>query len=443
MIYICSSRKEYLHRGDLDKIDIEQHAGFKNRKYTYDWRKCMEKQYIVTERAHFMCPNMHFGILLELDAPYEEKRVKASLDTLAQAHPFLRCTVQYEEGTEKLYYAVKEQSMIYFEEKTNIHHMWEDYKRIAAEKWDLFEEGLLKVYVYPLKDGMKVLFVAHHLLADGRSLLELSQEFANHYVSGISPKYIEEKLIKSIQDLPSKSELSGISKLLIKRTNKQWKKEQHQVTYKQYQEFTKEYVKNHTVSYKSYQLYGDKLEEMKTSCKENGISMNDLLMAHMYLKTGTNKIIIAVDIREKIKCYQTGALGNYATAIGVRCKTKTTDVIEKAKEVHKCVKAHIQDNRKLMLVLACYLEIEPTLLDAAAITALGGFKSKAGEFVGGSMFGFRKPSSYSITNLGKINNVNIKEAMFIPPASPAAKMTVGVLTVNEKMQLCSSVYEKM
>ena len=41
-----------------------------------------------------------------------------------------------------------------------------------------------------------------------------------------------------------------------------------------------------------------------------------------------------------------------------------------------------------MLVLACYFEMSPTLLDAAVISALGGFDSKAGRFVGGGMFGF-------------------------------------------------------
>ena len=91
-----------------------------------------------------------------------------------------------------------------------------------------------------------------------------------------------------------------------------------------------------------------------------------------------------------------------------------------------------------MLVLACYFEMEPTLLDAAAISALGGFESKAGMFVGGAMFGFHQPKSYSITNLGKIENENVKSIMFIPPASPAAKLTLGVVTLNGVMKACSS-----
>lgn len=94
-----------------------------------------------------------------------------------------------------------------------------------------------------------------------------------------------------------------------------------------------------------------------------------------------------------------------------------------------------------MLVLACYFEMSPTLLDAAAISALGGFDSKAGRFVGGGMFGFSQPKSYSITNLGKVSNNNIKSLMFIPPASPAAKMTLGVVTLNGEMRACSSSLE--
>ena len=95
-----------------------------------------------------------------------------------------------------------------------------------------------------------------------------------------------------------------------------------------------------------------------------------------------------------------------------------------------------------MLVLACYFVMAPTLLDAAAISALGGFESKAGKFVGGSMFGFSQSKSYSITNLGKVENDNIKSIMFIPPASPAAKLTLGVVTLNGTMKVCSSRNEE-
>ena len=34
----------------------------------------MKRQYLLTERAHFMCPNMHFGMLMEIETEYIEER---------------------------------------------------------------------------------------------------------------------------------------------------------------------------------------------------------------------------------------------------------------------------------------------------------------------------------------------------------------------------------
>lgn len=164
-------------------------------------------------------------------------------------------------------------------------------------------------------------------------------------------------------------------------------------------------------------------------------------MSKLYIGMNTQKIIIAADIRSKLSCYNKGACGNYATAMGIVCRSKHTDVLKKAKEIHKLVLANMQSNKKLMLVLSCYLNMDAGLIDAAAIATLGDFDSKPAKFVGGSMFGFLKRDGVSITNLGGISNSNIEEAIFIPPASPATIQTIGALTVNGKMQLCSSFYQ--
>lgn len=402
----------------------------------------MKRQYLITERAHFMCPNMHFGILMEIEKEYDKAHVEATFNRMAEAHPFLRCLIAYENGTQQLYYKITEVSKINLNLKEDISSLWFDYKNISKQDWNVFENGLLKVYIYPQSQGMTILFIAHHLLVDGRGLLDIAQEFANDYMGAISPVYVEETLPESIDDLPEKSSLSGISKMLVKQANRQWKKENHTVSYEQYKSFVEEYSRKHAVEYKTYEVDDVTLAQMTQLCKTNGFSMNDLLVAHMYLQTGTEKIIIAADIRNMLSIYSKGALGNYSTAMGIHCKSKTTDIVKKAQEIHKLVQKHLKNNRALMLVLACCFEMTPTLLDAAAISALGGFESKAGKFVGGSMFGFGQPKSYSITNLGKIENENIKSIMFIPPASPAAKLTLGVVTLNGKMKACSSRNEE-
>ena len=399
----------------------------------------MKKQYILSERAHFMCPNMHFGMLMEIEKEYDKQSVDETLLRMAEAHPFLKSVIAYEDGTDKLYYKITDRSKISVTVREDSSLLWSDYKELLQKDWNVFENGLLKVYIYPKEQGMTLLFVVHHLLVDGRGLLEIAQEFANDYVGEVEPVYAEEVLIDSIEDLPPKSSLSGISKLLVKQANKQWAKENHKVNYEQYQDFVEEYAKKHSIDYKTYEVDSESVEQMAKLCKENGFSMNDLLMAQMYIRTKTEKIIIAADIRAQFSRYAKGALGNYSTAMGIVCKSGTTDVVKKAKEVHNAVNRHMKNNRALMLVLACYFDMTPTLLDAAAISALGGFDSKAGRFVGGGMFGFSQPKSYSITNLGKVDNNNIKSLMFIPPASPATKLTLGVVTLNGTMRACSSI----
>ena len=92
----------------------------------------------------------------------------------------------------------------------------------------------------------------------------------------------------------------------------------------------------------------------------------------------------------------------------------------------------------LYLILQCYARLTPSLIDAAAISTLGDFDSKAGKFIGTAFFGFGSPMGYSITNLGKIESSSIDNAIFIPPASPAIKKIKGILTVNGRMNMCVS-----
>ena len=398
----------------------------------------MKKQYIRSERAHFMCPNMHFGIIIELSAAFDEAKLRDSVQKLAKVRPFLRCVIAAEGSMDTLYYKDTGASKTELVVLRNEDSLWDDYKKISETAWNVFEEGMLKLYAYPKEKGMTLLFIAHHLLTDGRGLLELVQTFAGIYTTGISPDIAEERLIESIEDLPEKSALSGISRFLVKRANKQWKKENHAVSYAQYCAFAKEYGQMHPVEFEMYEMEREELQTIIQECRNHGVSVNDWLMAEMYLRTGTEKIIIAADIRDRLKNYNPGSLGNYSIAMGIVYKAKSTNVMETAKEVRKCVQKHMNNTRALMLVLASYFEMEPALLDAAAISALGGFNSRAAQFVGGGMFGMSSPKSHSITNLGKVEDEKIDSLVFIPPASPAAKFTLGVVTLNGVLRACSS-----
>lgn len=399
------------------------------------------KQYILTERAHLMCPNMHFGIKVKIAAGYDEGKFHDALRALESAHPFLKSNIAQEAESGKLYYCQHEGLKIPVFKKDNAFLWQDDYNDIARYGWNVFKESLLKLIVYPVGEAFEVIFIAHHLLGDGRSILNLVCEFANCYLSGETPMLAEENLILSIDELPKGSQLSSVNKLIIGYANRKWKHERHTVSYEDYRKFEREFIANNPVSYLEEVWEPTKTEEVLRKCHEHGVSLNDYLIAAMMLKEKTNRVVAAVDIRRHLSRYKAGALGNYASATAIEVSSKSKDIWNIAKSASERIKKNISNPKKLMMILACYLNMKPELIDAAAISVMGEFNSNAGEFIGSVILGYKKRNGYSVTNLGNVDNPNIVEAMFIPPASPANVKTVGILSVNHRLKKCTAHYQ--
>ena len=401
----------------------------------------MEK--IFTERAHLMCPHMTFGIAMSTEASFDGARVKKSFDILADKHPFLRAVIGHDAEGNSYFYDVTDTSKIELllpdEPLTGVDDpaLIDEYHELTDRDIDVTKEGLLKAVVWRSEGGTVFLLVFHHLLADGRGALNLAQELAGLYAEDKIPEAVSEKLISSADDLPKDSEMPFISRLLVKKANKDWAAEGNApLTYERYHEFADKFVANDKISISVQKTEVGETASMAEECREHGVTINDLLMAKMYQEDDTDKIIIAKDIREILPFYHEGALGNYATAFSIVIKNRNRDIWALAAEGHKKVQNVLTDPRALYLVLQCYVNLEPKVLDAAFMAAKGAFASKSAEFIGKMFFGFGEPKGYSITNLGRIEVANISGAFFIPPASPAIRKTAGVLTVNGEMRTC-------
>ena len=435
-------------------------------------------EYLFTERAHLVCPNMCFGIAASLGKAFDKEGIEESVARLAEAHSFLRARLGYEKESNSYFYDVKEQSqveVIYAGEICDEHEetvesedgrgaaaagdvisspkIIEEFEKHTARDWNLFNEGFLKIAVWKAGARTVLLFVFHHLLTDGRGAIGLVQEFADFYADGIEPKAAPEHLITK-EDFPANSKLSFISQALVNHANRQWKKETHQLFYEEYHTFADKFLQKDIVEHSLEVVSSDKLVDIHVQCKSHKVSINDYLLAKMFTEEKTDSIVMACDLRNQLACYNQGALGNYATAFSVKLKqgksadgiasdtsitsANSTDIFSLAQKVHNQIQKKLNSPKDLYLVLQCYASLEPGLLDAAMISSRGAFDSKAAKFIGTTFFNYDKAKGYSITNLGKIESKNIESAFFIPPASPAIKKTQGVLTVNGVMRICTS-----
>ena len=401
-------------------------------------------EYLFTERAHLMCPNMCFGIVTSVNRQFDEARIRETADVLADAHPFLKALLGYEEESNAYFYRITDKSqaevLIQNEEiaGSDAPEVLEEYGRLAASARNLFKEGMLRIIAWKAREKTVFLLVFDHLLTDGRGAFDLAEELANYYVSGIRPGFAEEKLISSKDDFPADSRMPPVSRFLVNRANREWRREKRIVSYEQYLSFAEEFLRHDPVRHTLSLIEPDGLSEIIADCRRHQVTVNDYLLAKLFLEEDIKKVIIAGDLRDRLDFYHKGALGNYSTAFSVEIRKKENDLFSLAKKIHAAVLEKMNRPSALYLVLQCYAALDPGLLDAALISSRGGFESKAAKFIGTMFFGFGAPQGYSITNLGRLENAAMDSAFFIPPASPAIRKTVGVLTLNGRMSMCTS-----
>ena len=401
-------------------------------------------EYLFTERAHLMCPNMNFGLAASIKTAFNTQKIKESVSLMSDSHPFLKALIGYEPQHNKYFYDITDKSQITLAIKnetiTDIEstEIMKEYEKLTGFDWDILKEGMLKMTAWKMRENTCILFVFHHLLTDGRGALGLVREFADLYSNGTKPEFIPERLITE-NDLPENSKLPFISRMLVDRANKNWAKENNKaLTYNEYHNYAEKYLKNDHIRHSLKKLNKHDVEKMVSESHKHSVTVNDLLVAEMMTEENTNKVIIASDLRKKLSVYLQGALGNYSTAFSVVVKKNKKDLFALADEVHKNVQKIMNKPASLYLVLRCYARLAPEILDASFMAATDGYESKSARFIGTMFFRFDMPKGYSITNLGKIESENIATAFFIPPASPAIRKTQGILTVNGEMIICTS-----
>lgn len=95
----------------------------------------MNRQYIFTERAHLMCPNMYFGIVVTVNRQFDRDALAIAFQKLSHVHPFLNALLGYETKDNQYYYDVTDSSKIEVEMKdVEVSSMddpaiWEEYEK--------------------------------------------------------------------------------------------------------------------------------------------------------------------------------------------------------------------------------------------------------------------------------------------------------------------------
>jgi NRPS condensation-like uncharacterized protein len=195
-------------------------------------------------------------------------------------------------------------------------------------------------------------------------------------------------------------------------------------------------------------IEGDRLHKLWEKSKLNGLTINEIIASAFslalmeILKKSEIRLGVAANIRNELVSEPNNCMGNFVTGISTKAYyDPSNDFLSNAKIIAAAIKNQLHNNKNRHLAVHFLNEFDKDLIESVMFAAYGNFEhnvsKKLAELIG------EQPENkgLGISNLGQHNlsnykNIKIADIQFIGPAFPANLLTVGLITVNGKLNLC-------
>jgi len=226
----------------------------------------------------------------------------------------------------------------------------------------------------------EILIICHHTICDGLSLAYLARDLLEHL--GDPEKEVEvlpapTPITKD--NLPEGLKINFLSKILINRINKGWRKEQINITQQDYETLNDAYWENFTHKITPVELTEEETKRLVKRCKKEQTSVNSALTAAFsgaLQSTVPNQpklstIAIAGNLRDRLAIKPGEAMGFFAGAVTPDLPyDQRKEFWENAKVLNKMVQP-LYTNKELFKDGLHWAYLDPTLLEAFNYKLLG------------------------------------------------------------------------
>ncbi len=397
-------------------------------------------QKINIDRTHLFSPNINVTVLVTISGEIKPEELTRAIWEAVKSNGILSCRIELKENGDAFYSVLDEPVF-------NIQILNESVPVIikAQERipFELEKGEMVRFFILPGSQEVKLLIMAHHLAGDGLSLAILTEDI----MAALSGSGTVHKPLRLLlrEDLPKKSSLNALMHLMAKELNSKWSKSGRVFTFEDYRRMFSKYWENReTVTY-SQALASDFLELMKKKSRDYKVTLNSTITTALLRAEGKKSDVgIAVNIRKD----GNRTMGNYASGISIICCYKEKlDFWTNAQRVHKLIYKKLNSNRKKFFLLQFLGQLDGSLTDSAYFSAYEDYGNKTAVMIK-NMFGYgNRPKNLSITNLTRLDiNLNygrftLTDFIFIPPVAPNAKHMFGMVSLGGKLNLVMHVFK--
>jgi NRPS condensation-like uncharacterized protein len=425
---------------------LENMKNIENECFCKIRRKKMNKFPILNERLYLRSPSINVCFRVIIEGIFDKNKIENALEAVSIKHPFLNSSVEIDSDNNA--WLVQKNGSIGIEYYESSKIVWQEwYKKNDNTAFDFSKNPLVKFCVIASKNT-EIIILGHHIIGDGIGYLNLVKDILlaldNKLDSTpqIPPFEPTDRYFKETALLDS-----GVSSF-ANGLNEEWKQNRVNFSEKDYLTFFENYRKKYIPSLHMASVEEDNLNILMEKAKTNGFTVNEIISSAFSIATmetlNKNEIRLGIagNIRNELVSEPNNCMGNFVTGISAKANyASTNDFISNSRVITSAINDQLKDAKNRHLVIHFLNEFDKDFIESIMFAAYGGFEhsasKKLAELIGEKL----DDKGLGISNLGRFNitnyeNIKIVDLQFIGPAFPANLLTVGLITVNNKLNLC-------
>jgi NRPS condensation-like uncharacterized protein len=402
----------------------------------------MEKIKIATERLFLRSPNINVCFRIIIEGDFEKKDFSPAIDNVCKRHPLLKCSVEIDNNHDAwLVLKVNQVKAEYYKhEEMQDWKNW--YKKTDDIPFDFIHGPLVKICVITGNNRTEIIILGHHIIGDGIGYLNLAKDIL---------LALDNRLETSPQIPPDNNKfikgkrLGLLSGLFVKKLNKAWRKNKTHFSENDYIDFFKDYRNRFIPRIYTDSINENDLKKLTAICKLNKLTVNELITSAFAVAFAADKearIGVAASTRNELTTQPYYCMGNYVTGISIKVKcVPGNNFMSNVKHIIKMLREELTDVKKRHAIVNFLSGFDNDLIESIMFASYGNYQLPIPEKIGTIIAEGLDGRGLGMSNLGRheMNNYNkfrLLDLQFIGPAFPANIISVSIITVNNKLNIC-------
>ncbi len=378
-------------------------------------------------------PSVYISLLASIEGDITTEEMKEAVEKVYTQNETTMSKVILENGNIFFQKLSQTGCKVFVDERN-----WQEIMHESEHSAFRINEGeLVRSYIIPEKEGLSLFVMAHHIMGDGKALIMLLEDI----LCNLTGKEVEYRPLsrEGAEKIPSNLKLTIPADIGIKVLNAMWRKNGKLFTWEDYYNVHEKFWKDRESEIQFERIDKEQLNSIKTECKELGITVNSYVVTKLLQKHPEyENVCCPISLRGENR-----SISNLVVLVRMTYQYDMKKTFRaNAKEVHKVIRQHLENDSNRYFIALSLGKMEPTLIDSSLMYTHGGYQNSISKKIA-HLIGYAgdKTTHLSVTNLQNVNfeidygRFRLKNVGFTAACMSATRNVACISTFRDTMTI--------